>query len=108
MGVFNKEMWYQPELFNWNDPNVFIKNKKKRKVVDYEKLYEVLSQGPITFKKIQEVAGVSKNSVAQIITTLSLRYPLYEVKRGVYKLYSDEEYGDGIKRSLLQNDESDL
>lgn len=102
-------MWYQPELFDWNDPDIFLKPqqaKRTRKPVDYDKLYELFVRGPVRFRDIEEATGVSHNAVAQVITTLSLRYPIYEVKRGVYKLYGDEEYGDGIKRSLLTNDES--
>lgn len=101
-------MWYQPELFDWNDPDVFIKPqppKRTRKNVDYEMLHEMLVRGPVRFRDIEEATGVSHNAVAQVITTLSLRYPIYEVKRGVYKLYGDEEYGNGIKRSLIEEDD---
>lgn len=98
----------QPELFNWNDPDVFIRPQKKRKVkkpVDYDALYKLFLAGPVRFKDIEEASGVSHNAVAQVITTLSLRYPIYEVKRGTYKLLGIEEYGDGIKHSLLSEDE---
>lgn len=96
-------MILQPELFDWNDPDVFIKPKKKRKAVDYEELYNLLLQGPLTFRQIEEVTGVSHCGVAQVITTLSLRYPIWSPKRGVYKLCESSDYGDGIKRSLVDN-----
>lgn len=95
-------MFYQQELFDWDAPDAFLplKPKRVRKPVDYEKLYELFRKGPVTFHDIEEAAGVSHNSVAQVITTLSLRYPIYELKRGVYKLYGDDDYGDGIKTRI--------
>lgn len=94
----------QLELFDWNDPDVFIKPKrKKRRLVDYDQLYQMLLTGPITFKDIERVTGVSHCGVAQVITTLSIRYPLWSPKRGVYKLCEDDDY-PGIKRSLLQEE----
>jgi len=96
-------MYYQAELFDWTAPDCFLpkpKPKRTRKPVDYEKLYELFKAGPVTFHQIEEAADVSHNSVAQVITTLSLRYPIYEVKRGVYKLYGDDDYGDGIKTRI--------
>lgn len=102
-------MWFQPELFNWEDPDVFLpilpKRKRTRVPVDYDSLYKLFLAGPVRFRDIEEASGVSHNAVAQVITTLSLRYPIYEVKRGVYKLYGDEEYGDGIKKHIADEDE---
>lgn len=98
----------QPELFDWNAPDAFLgmkpKKKKTRKAVDYEALYELFKKGPVHWHDIEVASGVSHSTVAQVITTLSLRYPIYELKRGVYKLYGDEEYGDGIKKSLLNEE----
>lgn len=85
-------MWYQQELFDWNSPDCFIKPKKKKRVIDYEELYRLFLTGPVTFNQIEQVTGVSHNGVAQVITTLSLRYPIYELQRGVYKLYGDDDY----------------
>lgn len=95
-------MVQQLELFDWNDPDVFIKPRKKKRVeVDYDELYKLLLAGPLTFRQIEEITGVKHCGVAQVITTLSLRYPVWSPKRGVYKLYDEEDYGNGIKRSLL-------
>lgn len=95
----------QLELFDWNDPAVFspVKKVRKRKYVDYEQLYQMLLKGPVTFKQIEEVTGVSHCGVAQVITTLTLKYPIWSPKRGVYKLCEDTDY-NGIKRSLLENE----
>lgn len=85
----------QPELFDWNDPDVFIKippPKKKRKRVDYDELYKMLLAGPVTFKDIQEATGVSHSGVSQVITTLCLKYPVWSPKRGVYKLCQAQDY----------------
>lgn len=103
-------MWYQPELFDLNDPNTFIKpksQKRTRKAIDYEALFQQLfaDHKPVRFRDIEEASGVSHNAVAQVINTLSLRYAIYEVKRGVYKLYGDEEYGDGINKHVKWDDE---
>ena len=101
-------MWEQLELFDFNDPDVFIvpRTQKKRKRVDYDELYKMLLKGPITFRDIEEATGVSHNGVAQVITTLTLRYPVWSPSRGVYKLCEDSDYGDGIKRSLLKDYDS--
>ena len=86
----------QPELFNWQDPDVFIQNppkKRKRQPVDYDAIYkELFLKGEVTFKQIEDFTGVSHNAVAQVITTLCLRYPIYDVRRGVYKLCEDSDY----------------
>lgn len=98
-------MELQPELFDCNDPNIFKWNKKK--VIDYEKIYQLFLKGPVTFKQIQEAVNVSYNEVAQVITTLTFKYPIYELKHGVYKLYGDDDYGDGIKKHLNLDDDAD-
>lgn len=100
-------MWTQPELFNWNDPDVFIKPKRKKRVIDYDALYQLFLQGPVRFSDIEQVTGMKHNAIAQVITSLSLRYPIYELKRGVYKLYGDDDYGDGINKSLIKKDEDE-
>lgn len=96
----------QPELFDWNDPAVFIpvkKVKRQRKYIDYDQLYKLLLEGPLTFRQIEEITGVSHCGVAQVITTLTLKYPVWSPKRGVYKLCEDTDY-NGIKRRLLENE----
>ena len=88
----------QPELFDWDDPDVFIPIKKKavrkkRRPVNYEELYAIfLKQKIVTFAEIEAAAGVSHNAVAQVITTLSLKYPITDIKRGVYMLCTREDY----------------
>lgn len=89
--------WYQPEFeFEFTIP------KKKKKKVDYKLLIAELKKGPLTFSQIQALAGVSRAGVSQVITTLSLHYPVYEAARGIYKLYGDDDYGDGINRAALK------
>jgi hypothetical protein len=41
---------------------------------------------------IMMYTGCSRKGVEQIITTLSLKYPLYEKARGMYALLKDEDY----------------
>ena len=60
--------------------------EKKRKYTDYERLYELLKAGPVSFERIREETGLDKRAAAQVITTLSLKYPVYSPKRGVYAL----------------------
>ncbi len=89
--------WYQQEfIFDFSIP------KKKKKKVDYKLIISELQKGPLTFSQIQALAGVSRAGVSQVITTLSLHYPLYEAARGIYKLYGDDDYGDGINRAALK------
>lgn len=88
--------WYQPELdFGLDKPE-----RKKRKI-DYELIVSELRKGPLSFTQIQQLAGVSHAGVAQVITTISLHFPLYEADRGLYKLYGDDDYGDGINHAAL-------
>ena len=82
-------MWVQLEL-------QFDFRKKTKKKIDYNLLVEELRKGPLTFTQIQAIAGIKRADVAQVITTLSLHYPIYEVRRGLYKLSTAEDYGDGI------------
>lgn len=49
-------------------------------------LYERLKEGPLTFNEIEKLTCVAHSGVAQVITTLSLRYPIWSPKRGVYTL----------------------
>ncbi|MCQ2611850.1 MAG: hypothetical protein MJ169_08900 [Treponema sp.] len=89
--------WKQPELFDWDAPDVFIpviqKKKKVKKPVDYEKLYQLFCEKKtLTFAEIEAASGVSHNAVAQVITTLSLRYPICDIKRGVYMLCDASDY----------------
>ena len=103
--VGEKKSWYQQEFdFDFSIPEP----PKPRKIkVDYNLLYEELKKGPLTFSQIKALSGVAHSGVSQIITTLSLHYPVYEYKRGVYKLYGDDDYGDGINRDALKEYEED-
>lgn len=95
--VGDLQQWYQQEfVFDFSIP------KKKKKKVDYKLIISELKKGPLTFSQIQALAGVSRAGVSQVITTLSLHYPLYEAARGIYKLYGDDDYGDGINRAALK------
>ena len=94
------QQWYQQEfIFDFTIP--------KKKKVDYKLIISELKKGPLTFSQIQALAGVSRAGVSQVITTLSLHYPLYEAARGVYKLYGDDDYGDGINHAALKEYEDE-
>lgn len=100
--VGDLRQWYQQEfIFDFSIP------KKKKKKVDYKLIISELKKGPLTFSQIQALAGVSRAGVSQVITTLSLHYPLYEAARGIYKLYGDDDYGDGINHDALKEYEED-
>ena len=101
--VGDLRVWYQQEfVFDFSIP------KKKKKKVDYKLIISELKKGPLTFSQIQALAGVSRAGVSQVITTLSLHYPLYEQARGIYKLYGDDDYGDGINHAALREYEDEL
>lgn len=92
------EDWDQQSFdFIWEE-----EPKPKKKKVDYDLIVQKLKEGPLTFSQIKALAGVSHYGVAQVITTLSLHYPIYEAARGLYKLYGADDYGDGIKKSILE------
>lgn len=94
--------WYQQEFdFDFSAP------KKKKKKVDYERIYNEIRKGPLTFSQIQALAEVDRTRVSQVITTLSLHYPIYEWARGIYKLYGDDDYGDGINHAALREYEDE-
>jgi hypothetical protein len=58
--------------------------------IDYEAIYEVLKIRPVTRQELLEL-GIDPNSMTQVITTLSLKYPVYDIERGVYGLSGYEE-----------------
>lgn len=91
------------DVRNWYQQEFIFEFPKKKKKVDYDLLVKELRKHPLTFSQIETLSGVTHNCVSQVITTLSLHYPLYEVSRGVYKFYSDEDYGDGINREALKD-----
>ena len=91
--------WVQQSfIFEWDDET----EKPKKKKVDYDLIVQKLKEGPLTFSQIKALAGVSHYGVAQVITTLSLHYPIYECARGLYKLYGADDYGDGINHKALE------
>jgi hypothetical protein len=57
--------------------------------INYGALYDLLRKRPITYRDIMRLTGREKTAVPGIITTLSLKYPLYQVSRGVYALNPD-------------------
>jgi hypothetical protein len=73
------------------------KKRRKSKHVDYGALYDMLCGGPLNYAKIREVTGVSNSGIMQIIDGLSLRYPLYQIRKGVYGLLKDDDDDDGKK-----------
>ena len=94
--------WYQQEFeFDFSVP------KKKKKKVDYKLIINELEKGPLSFSQIQALAGVNRDGVSQVITTLSLKAPVYEAARGLYKLYGADDYGDGINHAALREYEDE-
>ena len=98
--------WYQQEFVFDFTPITPAKSattqKPKRKKYDYEAIYQELCKGPLTFSQIEALSGASHSGVSQVITTLSLKYPVYEVSRGIYKLSGEDDYGDGINHAALR------
>ena len=80
--------WVQLEF----DFTVKKKRGTKNRQIDYEAIYREFLKGPLTFAQIEQLSGVSHSGVAQVITTLSLRYPVWSPKRGVYKLTEKGDY----------------
>jgi hypothetical protein len=67
------------------------KKRRKKKTVQYGKLYNILLREPLDYAKIRAVTGVSNSGIMQIIDTLTLRYPLYQISKGVYGLLKDDD-----------------
>jgi hypothetical protein len=77
------ETWRQLEF----DFSPLPRKKKPRKIVNYDLLAEYVRQaGEVTFAEISELTESSAGGTAQIIDTLSLRYPLWSPRRGVYRM----------------------
>ena len=77
-------------FFFYDSPKTKIKGQRTEP--DYEMLYERFKEGPVTFREIEKLTGVAHSGVAQVITTLSIRYPIWSPKRGTYKLIEDKDY----------------
>ena len=71
------------------------KRQFKKKQDMYGELYNILLREPLDYAKIRAATGASNNKIQRIIDTLSLRYPLYQIRKGVYGLLKDE--GDDEK-----------
>ena len=82
------------------------KDKDKDKV-DYDLIISELKKGPLTFSQIQALSGKPRHAVSQVITTLSMKAPVYEAARGLYKLYGADDYGDGINHAALKEYEDE-
>lgn len=54
----------------------------------------MLKSGPLTSRDIEMVTGASRRNVTQIITTLSINYPVYSPKRGEYALLKKEDFDE--------------
>ncbi|GHV91628.1 hypothetical protein AGMMS50268_21310 [Spirochaetia bacterium] len=65
-----------------------LRSTKIKKPVDYDKLEAILHRGPITYDIIKRETGLNDGGVAEVITTLSLRYPLWDPAKGIYELLS--------------------
>lgn len=78
----NLEFWTEEELQRLR----LSKRPAKRKYIDYDRLYALLKVGPVSFERIREETGLDKKGAYQVVTTLSLKYPVYSPCRGVYAL----------------------
>jgi DNA-binding transcriptional regulator GbsR (MarR family) len=57
-----------------------------RAKVDYGKLYAILQKQPLTYDIIKHETGLNDSGVAQVITTLSLDYPVWNPAKGIYEI----------------------
>ena len=68
------------------------KSRAPKKMIDYEALYAILKNQPLTFKDIQKLTGLSRTGTSQCITTLTLNYPIWSPEKGVYKICESSDY----------------
>jgi hypothetical protein len=62
-----------------------------KRSVSYDELYNILLSKPLDYATIRKVTGVPNSGIMAIIDTLSIRYPLYQIRKGVYGLLKDEK-----------------
>jgi hypothetical protein len=67
------------------------RRKHTRDAVDYEAVYRLMLSGPVTFRQIKELTGMDSSGASQVITTLSLMYPVWSPARGIYKLIGKDD-----------------
>ncbi|MDR2784559.1 MAG: hypothetical protein LBB83_01460 [Treponema sp.] len=60
--------------------------EKTDKRVDYQRLGAILERQPLTYDIIKRETGLNDGGVAQVITTLSLMYPVWDPAKGIYEL----------------------
>jgi hypothetical protein len=60
--------------------------EKPREKVDYERLYAIMIRQPLTYDIIKAETGLNDSGVAQVITMLSLKYPVWDPAKGIYEL----------------------
>jgi hypothetical protein len=53
---------------------------------DYAKLHEILKRQPLTYDIIKAETGLNDSGVAQVITRLSLDFPVWNPAKGIYEL----------------------
>lgn len=70
----------------------FEKVKKAKVAVNYSLLYERLKKSPVTTAELSRITGRKGGALQQVITTLSLEYPVWCPRRGVYKLCEMSDY----------------
>ena len=62
-----------------------VSTKKERQKIDYDFLYsEIKRRGTITTAELQRLTGTSRSGVQNVITILSIDYPIWQPSRGVY------------------------
>ncbi len=54
--------------------------------VDYDALYRLFEKGEVCLSQIMEQTGLDKKKAYQILTSISLKWPVYRKRRGVYAL----------------------
>lgn len=76
-------MWTQLE---------FDFDKVVRRDTDYDLLARFIEEkGEVTFREIVDYTQCTASGASQVIDTLSLRYPLWSPRRGVYKMLTRED-----------------
>ncbi|MDR1507826.1 MAG: hypothetical protein LBI67_12060 [Treponema sp.] len=59
--------------------------------IDYERLHNILLREPLDYAKIRKVTGLPNSRISQVIDNLTFRYPLYQVRKGVFGLLKDKD-----------------
>lgn len=59
-----------------------------RRIIDYHELAVWIGSREVTRAELQEKTGIYGDGIRAVIDTLSINYTLYDVRHGVYRMFT--------------------